>query len=116
MGVQLVLATAVLLEVAEESAVAFPEGRSLKVAAEHGGVDAGVVREVSHRDGQVARAEFDVLVPGDALHGQVPCRHANVKRGSGRDFDGDLKAVAWPTGDAQVGVMVGTFEADGQIL
>src|SRR6266446_4929021 len=110
-GVQLVFSAAVLLEGAKQAAVGFAERRGLDAAGHDGGINMAVVSRVADRDGQVAEVEFDVLVAGDSLDGEVSGRHADKEHGRTGDFDSDFQIVLWTAKDAQVRVIVPVLEA-----
>src|SRR5713226_9413675 len=114
-GVQPVLAGAVLFEGAEQAAVRFMEGCRFEVTGEDGGINVAVVRSIADGDGQVAGVEFDVGVTRNALDRKVSGGHANKEHSGAGNFDGDFKIVSRAAEDAEVRVIIPALEAHGEI-
>ena len=93
----------------------FAERRGLQVAGHHGGVDVVIVRRIADGDGQVAGVEFDVFVAGNSLDREVSGRHADKEHGRARDFDRYLQIVLGAARDAEIPVIAGATEANGEV-
>src|ERR1700731_772110 len=97
MGVEFVLAVAILAEGAEETAMGFPKRFGLDAPGTYRSLYLGICGGIADTYDQLTSMQLNIFVSPDVADFELPRRHPNKKASSTRNFNGDLNVVLGAT-------------------